>query len=90
MDLLQITVIVVLIILTIIVSCVGVYLTFVLKELRETVKKTNAVIDGVQKVTNVFSNPMAIVAEIVSGVIDGFKAVKSVGSIFDKPKKGGK
>jgi prophage DNA circulation protein len=90
MDLLQTTIIVVLLVLTAVVCCVGVHLVFFLKELRETVKKAKGVLDDVQDVTGAVSTPIATIAGIVSGIADSLKAVKSVGSLFDNPKKGGK
>ena len=90
MDLLQITIIVVLIILTLVVAGIGVYLILVLKELRETIKKTNSVLDDVQDMTGAVSTPITTVAGIVSGFADSLKAVKSVGGLFGNLKKGGK
>ncbi len=90
MYLLQTTIVVVLVVLTVIVTCAGVYLSLVLKELRETVKKANRVLDNVRDVTGVVSTPIATLAGIISGITGSLKAVKSVGSLFNKPKKGGK
>jgi prophage DNA circulation protein len=89
MDLLQITIIFVLVILTLVAVGVGVYLVLVLKELRETVRKANGVLDDVHDVTGAVSSPIATIAGIVSGLADSLKAVKSVNNLFDKPKKKG-
>lgn len=84
MDYLQITLIIVLIVLTINLIVVGVYITLVLKEFRETVRKANRVLDDVGNVTDAVSRPVASLAGILSGVTDGVRAVKSISSLWDK------
>ena len=90
MDLLQITIIIVLLVLTTVTVFVGIYFVFILKELRETVRKTNNVLDDVKGVTGAVSSPVATLAGIVSGLVDSLKTVKSVGSLFETKKKGKK
>jgi len=89
MDLLQITLIVVLIVLSINLIIVGVYLVLVLKEFRQTVRKANLVLDNVHDVTDAVSPPIATIAGIVSGVTESLSAVKSISNLFDGRKKGG-
>jgi hypothetical protein len=90
MDLLQTTIVIVLIILTAVTTCVGVYFVFILKELRETVRKTNGVLDDVKGVTGAISSPVATFAGIINGITESLKTVKSVNSLFEGKKKGKK
>ena len=84
---LQVILIFILALLTINIIIVGVYVIIVLKELRVTIKKSNEVLDNVHSVTNAVSNPITSLVGIVSGVVEGFKAVKSITSLRDVNKK---
>jgi sensor domain CHASE-containing protein len=90
MDLLQVTIICVLIVLTLVAVVIGIHIVLVLKEARQSVKKSNEILDNVGEVTNAVATPVATIAGIVSGFADSLKAVKSVSSLFSKPKKGEK
>jgi len=84
---LQVILIFILALLTINIIIVGVYVIIVLKELRVTIKKSNEVLDNVHSVTNAVSNPITSLVGIVSGVVEGFKAVKSITSLRGVNKK---
>lgn len=71
---LQIVLIFILAILTVTLVGVGIYVILVLKEFRETIQKANLIIDDFENITNVVSNPLNIVMNIVEGI----KAVKSL------------
>jgi len=71
---LQVILIFILAILTVALVGIGVYVILVLKELRETIKKANLIIDDVETLTNIVSNPL----NLITGVINGFKAVKNL------------
>jgi hypothetical protein len=90
MSTLEIVLIVVLVIFAINLLIVGTYLFLVLKELHQTVKRANTVLDNIQGVTNLITSPLSAVAGIVSGVIGSLGAVKSTGSIFNHHPKGGR
>jgi hypothetical protein len=77
----QVLLIIILFILVTVVAAVGVYLIAVLKEFRQTVRKTNFILDDISKVTDTFSNPMTYFMKIFGGVMEGVKAVKAVTSI---------
>jgi uncharacterized protein YoxC len=87
MDLLQITLIVVLVLLAINLIVVGVYLFLVLKDFRQTVHKANAVLDNVQTVTDAVSSPAATIAGIISGVTQSVGAIKGISNLMDNSKK---
>lgn len=84
---LQVILIFILALLTINIIIVGVYVIIVLKELRVTIKKSNEVLDNIHSVTNTVVNPITSLVGIVSGVVEGFKAVKSITSLRDVNKK---
>ena len=71
---LQVILIFILAILTVALVGIGVYVILVLKELRETIKKANLIIDDVETLTNIVSNPLSL----ITGVISGFKAIKNL------------
>ena len=71
---LQILLIFILAVLTVVLVGVGIYVILVLKEFRETLQKANLIIDDVENITNVVSNPLSV----ITGVIEGIKAVKSL------------
>ena len=71
---LQILLIFILAVLTVVLVGVGIYVILVLKEFRETIQKANLIIDDVENLTNVVSNPLSI----ITGVIEGIKTVKSL------------
>ena len=71
---LQIVLIFILAVLTVVLVGVGIYVILVLKEFRETIQKANLIIDDVENLTNVVSNPLSI----ITGVIEGIKTVKSL------------
>lgn len=77
----QVVLIFILSLLTINLIIVGVYVILVLRELRETIKKANTILDGAENVTEFLSNPFSSLSGIVDAVIKGYKAVQEVRSI---------
>jgi len=71
---LQVVLIFILAILTVALVGIGIYVILVLKELRETIQKANLIIDDVETLTNIVSNPLSL----ITGVINGFKAIKNL------------
>ena len=71
---LQVILIFILSILTVVLTGVGIYVILVLKEFRETIQKANLIIDDVENITNVVSNPLSI----ITGAMEAFKAVQSL------------
>jgi uncharacterized protein YoxC len=80
---LQLILIFILALLTINLIIVGAYVILVLKELRQTVKKTNTVLDDVNAVTNAVSSPVASILGIATSVLEGVKTIKSVRTLLD-------
>src|SRR3989337_2348779 len=74
----QILLVFILALLTLSLMAVGFYVITVLKELRETIKKSNNILDNVQEVTESVTNPISTISSIISGITQGFKAVKTI------------
>ena len=71
---LQVLLIFILAVITITLVAVGIYVILVLKELRETIQKANLILDDVENVTNLVSNPLSI----ITSAIQGYKAIKNL------------
>ncbi len=67
--------------LTVNLIIVGVYVVLVLKELRITVQKANNIIDNVECVASIVTNPLSLISGILGAAFDGYKAVKEVKTI---------
>lgn len=78
---LQVVLIFILALLTINLVVVGVYVVLVLKELRETIKKANGILDGASSIRDFLSNPLAAFSGVLEAVVKGYKAVQDVRSI---------
>lgn len=83
----QVILVFILALLTINLMIVGFHVVNVLKEFRETLKKTNEVLDNVHTVTDTVSNPVNSIISLVSGITKGFKAAKSITTLSDLDKK---
>lgn len=74
-------------ILSIIISVVGVYAIIILKELRETIKKVNQVLDDTHRITSSVSNPVTAAMEIINSIFEGLKTIKSFRSLINSERK---
>ena len=77
----QVVLIFILALLTINLLVIGFYVVLVLKEFRETVKRTNIMLDDVSNITSIISSPVASIIGVAAGLLGGGKAVKSVKSL---------
>lgn len=66
--------------LTINLVVVGVYVVGVLKELRETIRRANALLDTADSITSLVSNPLNVVTTLVGAAVEGYKAVQEAKS----------
>ena len=80
----QTVLIFILAVLTINLIVVGMYIIFVLKEFRQTVKKANYVLDNVNGFTDAIANPITTIAGIISGVTESVRAVRKISSLMEK------
>lgn len=74
----QVILIIILSILTVNLMVVGVFVVLVLKDLRELVKRGHVVLDNIDSFRHNFSNPLGMFSNVISAVVDGYKAVKSI------------
>lgn len=68
---------------TVIVTC-GIWMTMILKELRETIKKTNGILDDTKLITSSVAEPVSTISEFLSGFKSG---INLLNSFFKKDKK---
>jgi len=85
----QLVLIVILVILTINLVIVGFYVFLILRDLRETIKKTNSVLDDAKIITKTVSNPLGSITTLATYLIKSYKSTKAVNSLVDfKGRKG--
>jgi len=70
---LQILLTFILAVLTVTLVGVGLYVILVLKEFRETLQKSNMILEDVENVTNAVSNPLSL----ITGALKGYKTFKN-------------
>ena len=61
---------------------VGVYIVLVLKEVRESIKKVNEILDDAAEVTDAVSKPVIGASGAVMGLMEGVKIFKQVQSLI--------
>jgi hypothetical protein len=71
---LQILIIFILAILTVTLVGVGIYVILVLREFRDTIQKANLILDDVENLTNLVTNPMSI----FTGIVKGYQTIKNL------------
>ncbi len=79
----QLILIFILAILTINLVFVGFYAILVLKDFRQTLKKSNSVLDDLHTVTGSIASPITSIVGVVNGVVEGIKAVRGITSLRD-------
>ena len=84
MDPAQTALFLVIIVLTILLLVLGIQVFFVLKELRQTIAKTNKVLDDTGVITESVSGPISNISSLAMGL----KAGASIANIFKKSTKG--
>lgn len=80
MDITQTALFIVIIILTILLSALGVQVFFILREFRKTVFKANKVLDNTNVITQTVSAPMSS----LSGIVSGIKTVTPLIGLFKR------
>ena len=74
----QVVLIFILALLTVNLVVVGVYVVLVLKELRETIRRANGILDNADNLTGFLANPLSAFSGILDAVIKGYKTVQDV------------
>ncbi len=75
------------VILTIVLTTVGVYLILTLKELRDTLKRVNVVIDGAENKFAALVQPLQNLGGIAAGVRTGIQVFETFVQWMNKDKK---
>lgn len=70
-------------VITINMLVVGFYIVVTLKDLRETLKKMNTVLDDTGAIVHGIANPLNMVGGLVTAVVDAFKKTRSITSLRD-------
>jgi len=82
-DVIQIVLLSVIVLLSLVLITLGVQVFFILKDLRQTVKKTNKVLDNVEVITESISEPVSS----ISSFIGGTKALSIIAKIISMLRK---
>ena len=90
MDPAQIIIFVVIIVLTLLLLFLGLQAFYVLKELRQTLAKTNKILDTANEITQNISNPVSAFSSILSGVKTGSVLAGIFKKMKNKEEKDGK
>ena len=83
MDTAQAVLLFVVVILTLLLSILGIQVFFILRELKQTVSKANKVLDDTGTITESVSMPISKLSSIVSGVKTGV----AIASLFNRVTK---
>jgi predicted PurR-regulated permease PerM len=90
MDPAQIIIFVVVIVLTLLLVFLGIQAFYVLRELRQTLAKTNKILDTADQITQNISNPVSAFSSVISGVKAGSVLAGIFNKIKSKEEKDGK
>ncbi len=74
----QVVLIFILALLTVNLVVVGVYVVLVLKELRETIRRANNILDNAGSLSGFLANPLSAFSGILEALIKGYKTVQEV------------
>lgn len=88
-DPVQIILLLVIVILTILLVVLGIQVFYILKELRNTIKKANKVLDNANSITENIEEPLSAISSLVTGVKSGtlFTIVKFLNGLVGKEKE---
>ncbi|NIT03782.1 hypothetical protein GTO10_02515 [Candidatus Saccharibacteria bacterium] len=73
--------------LTVNILFVGLYIVLVLKEIRQSVMKVNRILDSLSSISSAIASPVSQAPGVISAVVEGIKAVKSIQDSLTKKKK---
>mgnify|MGYP006303797787 CR=1 FL=1 len=83
----QALLIVVIVLITGVLTFVGIQIILLLKELRKTVQRTNEVIDEIEVLIHKLGNPGQSLNNIITGVKQGINLVELIRTFFQKKNK---
>lgn len=82
LDLTQTLLIIVILVLTVLLSVIGVQIILILKEVRFTLRRAHGLIDQAEGLLVKISHPAASLNNLLSGVKQGVQIVETVTSLF--------
>ncbi len=83
----QALLIVVIVLITGVLTFVGIQIILLLKELRKTIQRTNEVIDEIELLIHKLGNPGQSLNNIITGVKQGINLVEVIRTFFEKKNK---
>lgn len=84
MEINQIVILIVIVVLSSVLTAIGIELFFILKELRESVKKANKIIDDAGIVTESVAKPIASFSGFLTGLKSGVNFVELFNKLMEK------
>lgn len=81
-DLTQTLLVVVIVVLTVILSVIGVQVVLLLKETRRSLSRVNDLLDSVEGLVDKLSHPTQSFSNLLSGVKQGVQIFESISSLF--------
>jgi len=85
-DSIQLILMIVISVLTVLLTVIGIELFKILKELHQSVKKLNEILDDAHTVTNTVAEPLEEASELVKGLKKGVILVKHIGKFLNEEK----
>lgn len=83
-DAVQLVLLIVIIVLTVLLVVLGIQVFFIFKELRQTLSKTNKVLDNAESITDNIEAPLSAISSLALGVKGGslITVLKFVGNLL--------
>lgn len=75
---LQIVLVILLALIVVNLLAVGIYIIFLIKDLRDTVKRAKIILEEVHEMSNVVASPVTTLAGVVNAVVEGVKNARSI------------
>jgi hypothetical protein len=90
MDIAQIALVIIIVVLAILLIILGIQVFFILRDFRKTVTKANKVLDNTNVITEIVSNPLASLSNLVTGIKAGGSFIGLIKKIISKDDDSGK
>ena len=84
LDLTQTVIIIVLVVLTTVLTAIGIQVFILLKEVRGSVKRLNNVIDNTEEILSKISHPAASIGNLLTGLKEGANIIETIVGVFKK------
>lgn len=88
LDITQTLLVVVITVLTILLAVIGVQVFFILRDMRDTVKKTNRILEDTSSMTANFKRPFSSMTSLASGIKTGLEIISMLRERKEKSSRG--